>query len=341
MGHQFKATKIKPAVVLLTILALGICWAAPPARAEAPTPPPFGVPNQSPLALALLPFSPAPAWVDQPGSQSFRLTTAYSSVFTRQNTSRASLNLDMEVYYLALRYDYVLKKGLQLGVELPLAGYWGGFLDSFVEDFHRAFGLPNAGREKVPQNLVRYSASHRGQSLINQQSDQMGLGDLRLYGQWVLIEDRRAKRGLSLLAQATLPSGEVAKGLGAGGAGFGLGLAFDQGWGAFSFNANAMGLYLQNAELLAPLEVQNTLAASASLGWACTENLVLMGQLNGATPLYKDSGLAGLDNGLLQLLLGLQYLTGPKSRLMMSFAEDLIASSSPDFTLSLEWRITF
>lgn len=343
-----KSVQKKIGLVLAFWGLLIICWlsAAPSSWATggspgAPTPPPFGVPNQSPLALALLPFSPATAWVGPAGSHAFRLSTAYSSVFTKQSSKTTSLNLDMETFYLALRYDYVPRQGLQFGVEAPLIANWGGFLDNFIEDYHKAFGFPNGGRERVPQNLMRYTASQGGHSLLNVQNDTMGLGDLRLYGQWALIDDRAARRGLSLLGQATLPTGDREKGLGAGSPGFGLGLAFDQGWGDFSFNANAMGFFIQNAKLLEPLDVQNSLAGSASLGWAWTQDLTLMAQLNGATPLFSGSGVQGLDNGLLQWLLGLQYALSPKSRLMLAFAEDIIFYTSPDFTLSLEWRIVF
>ena len=189
MYRRLQKIKSRWAGVLGAILAIGLLSAAHPSWASgspaaAPTPPPFGVPNQSPLALALLPFSPATAWVGPAGSHSFRLSTAYSSVFTKQSSKTTSLNLDMEIFYLALRYDYVAHKGLQFGVEAPLLAYWGGFLDNFVEDYHKAFGLPNGGRERVPQNLVRYTASQRGHSLINMQNDTLGIGDLRLYGQW-------------------------------------------------------------------------------------------------------------------------------------------------------------
>lgn len=280
-----------PGLLLVLLLSAAVVQAS---GSYPPTPPPLGVPNQSPLALALLPFSPAPAWLGPPGSQGLRLSTAYSSVFVRQSSSRSSLNLDMELFYLALRYDYVPRRGLQLGVEAPFLVYWGGFLDSFIEGYHRALGLPNGGREQVPRDLVRYRASQPGRTLINRSSSTQGLGDLRLFGQMALIEDRPAQRALSLLAQASLPSGDQDRGLGAGRPGLGLGLAFDQGWGRLSLNANLMGFYLQDATLLAPLEVQNVLAGSVSLGWAWSPVLTLMGQINGSTPLFASTGVQGL-----------------------------------------------
>ena len=83
---------------LALLAALACLCAAIPCMAEnkAQRPEPFSINNQSPLALALLPFSPASAHVADKGANSFRVSAAYSNVFTKQSSSKATLNLDME-----------------------------------------------------------------------------------------------------------------------------------------------------------------------------------------------------------------------------------------------------
>ncbi|MCF8033625.1 MAG: DUF3187 family protein [Desulfarculaceae bacterium] len=328
---------------VLAVVAVLVLLVAAPAWAETgqPTPQsqPFAVPNQSPLALSLVPFSPQGAAVDRAGTSRLRLTTAYSSVFVRQSSSRASLDLDMELAYAALAYDYALPHGVRLGLELPAAFYWGGFMDGFIESYHRALGLPNGGREQVPQDLVRYQASSRGRRIISQDSSTQGVGDVRLKGAWSLLA--RPGMGLSLLGQLSLPSGDPDKGLGAGGAVPALGLAGGLTHGRWSFNANAMYFSLGSTSLLDPLEPDDVWAGSLSLGWAWSNALTLRAQLNGATPLVDDTGVEGLDNGMLQVLLGFQWVPTKGQLISVAFAEDLIYYTSPDFTLSLSWGWTF
>ncbi|MCB2226076.1 MAG: DUF3187 family protein [Desulfarculaceae bacterium] len=328
-------------IIAAALLALALSAAPAMASETAPSPQslPFAVPNQSPLALALVPFTPTGAAVAPAGTGRLLLTTAYSSVFVRQGSNRASLDLDMELGYVSLGYEQSLPHGVRLGVELPAAFYWGGFMDGFIESYHRALGLPNGGREQVPQDLVRYRASSRSRTIISQDSSTQGVGDLRLKGAWSLWA--RPGAALSLLGQVSLPSGDPDKGLGAGGALPALGLTGELTHGRWSLSANALYFYLGYTSLLDPLEPNNVAAGSLSLGWAWSDTLTLRAQLNGATPLLDDTGVEGLDNGMLQILLGVQWVPTHGQLISIAFAEDLIYYTSPDFTLSLSWGWTF
>ena len=128
---------------------------------------PFSVPNQSPLALALLPFSAASARVPEKGTSSFKPLAAYSSIFTKQQSDSTSLFLDMELLSVSLRYDYVVASGIQVGLELPFVFYSSGFLDHTIQEYHDIFGFPNGGRENVPNNEMHYEVRHKGKTLID------------------------------------------------------------------------------------------------------------------------------------------------------------------------------
>ncbi|MCB2192000.1 MAG: DUF3187 family protein [Deltaproteobacteria bacterium] len=300
---------------------------------------PFVVPNQSPLALSLVPFTPTSASLGPVNSSRLELTAAYSSIFVRQSSHAASLDLDMELGYLSLGYAYTLHPRVRLGLELPAAFYWGGFLDGFIESYHRALGLPNGGRENAPQDQVRYEATSRGKRIVSQDGATQAVGDLRLKGAWMLWSGRGP--ALSLLGQVSLPTGDPDKGLGAGGAIPALGLSGDVPLGRFTLNANAMYFYLGSTTLLDPLEPDDVWTGSLSLGWAWSDTLTLRGQLNGASALTGGTGVEGLDNAMLQILLGVQWKPSKGQLISLAFAEDLVYYTSPDFTLSLSWGWTF
>ena len=121
----------------------------------------------------------------------------------------------------------------------------------------------------------------------------------------------------------------------------GAGLALDHAWGDWWLNLNGMFFYLGQTNMLEPLEANNVWAASACLAYRWTEAFNLQLQLNGATALYSDTGLSGLDDGMLQVLLGAGYRTESGHGFRLALAEDLIHHTSPDFSVSLEWSLYF
>ena len=308
-------------------------------RTPIPANQPFAAPNQSPLALSLVPFTPTSAALAPAGSSSLNVTAAYSSIFVQQSSRKANLDLDMELGYVSLGYAYTPHARVRLGLELPAAFYWGGFMDGFIESYHRALGLPDGGRENAPQDQVRYDVSSRGKRIVSQDGSTQAVGDLRLKGALLLWNG--GGPAVSLVGQVSLPTGDPDKGLGAGGAIPALGLSGDLPLGRFSLNANVMYFHLGSTSLLDPLEPNDVWAGSLSLGWAWSDALTLRGQLNGATALVQDTGVEGLDNAMLQVLLGVQFKPSQGQLISLAFAEDLIYYTSPDFTLSLSWGWVF
>ena len=296
---------------------------------------PFAVPNQSPLALSLVPFTPTSAALAPAGSSNLSVTAAYSSIFVQQSSREANLDLDMELGYVSLGYAYTPHARVRLGLELPAAFYWGGFMDGFIESYHRALGLPGGGRENAPRDQVRYDVSSRGKRIVSQDGSTQAVGDLKLKGAWMLWNS--GDPAVSLVGQVSLPTGDPDKGLGAGGAIPALGLSGDLPLGRFSLNANVMYFHLGSTSLLDPLEPNDVWAGSLSLGWAWSDALTLRGQINGATALVQDTGVEGLDNAMSQVLLGVQWKPSKGQLISLAFAEDLIYYTSPDFTLSLSW----
>jgi hypothetical protein len=78
----------------------------------------------------------------------------HSNIFSF-NQQRTVLN-DFEVFSATLSLRYGLWKGGTLELYFHHAWLMGGFLDRFIEDFHRTFGLPDDDRPDFPRNAVHY-----------------------------------------------------------------------------------------------------------------------------------------------------------------------------------------
>ncbi|MCP5053220.1 MAG: DUF3187 family protein [bacterium] len=98
-----------------------------------------------------------PYWDNSPlkkgeirGSVSF-----YYSNFYTFNHAQTSFS-DFEAFSTVVGFRYGLSKGAGLEVYLRHSTIFGGILDKFIEDFHRAFNLPDADRPLFPRKIVQY-----------------------------------------------------------------------------------------------------------------------------------------------------------------------------------------
>jgi Protein of unknown function (DUF3187) len=70
------------------------------------------------------------------------------------------------------------------GVQIPYVGYDGGSLDSFIEDWHAAFGLPKGGRNNAPRNRLNFFYQRNGVTQLSLTNASAGIGDVRLTAGW-------------------------------------------------------------------------------------------------------------------------------------------------------------
>ncbi len=74
--------------------------------------------------------------------------------------------LDVESHRHLLRWEYGLVDGLEGGVELGLASFGGGFLDSRIEAFERYIGFFNETRKQARQDRFHYYIFFNGNPLV-------------------------------------------------------------------------------------------------------------------------------------------------------------------------------
>jgi len=304
--------------------------------------------NQNPVYLQNLSLAPQRAEVLPEGMLEVRVDSAYSNLFEKAQNSRASLNLDMEYWRLAIRTDYGILPGLQIGIEIPLVNMWGGFLDAFIQDFHNFFGLPNAGRSRVPNGEFHYSFAAGGRSRFDFPSTRLGLGDviLRVKGQLTGEDDDLP--AIAWFSELKFPTGKQGRGWGSGAPDLGFGMAMDFNWkrlhGYFNWGYYAMGGNSYFDEYMYDQMFAYMIAGEVSI----IDSLSVVVQLNGSTPLLHGTGLDVWDGVPLDLIIGFKGeerdLLGEWGDLVwqFGFSEDVTGTGpSVDFTVYMSIGFRF
>ncbi|MCL2479437.1 MAG: DUF3187 family protein [Treponema sp.] len=138
---------------------------------------------------------------------------------------RAYVVRDYESCVAEFGIAYNFYRNFQAGADIRLISYYGGFLDSFVENFHNFFGFPNAARDRFLQNQIYINIPNdNGVSLYLDRSA-VSLGDTDLWCKWTFFENS----GLSLafMGAFKLPTGNPDLLSGSGSPDTGLGLLAD------------------------------------------------------------------------------------------------------------------
>jgi len=294
---------------------------------------PFASSNQAGLAQGFDLPAVGDTRVLRPGEHGSELSLDLSSEYSAHEQGDELIIVDGERARLAWRYRQG-GAGWDWGVELPAVHVGGGFLDSFIEGWHDAFGLPNGGREQAPQDRYLYQYERDGTTLLLRDEEGWALGDVRLSGGWAWSET------LALRGELKLPTGDEDRLSGgvlgaAAWADWALPFDPDTGWSGFlsaGLSLNDKGEVLEDQqETLVPF-------GGAGLFYRVARPLELGAQLNLHGPLYDDSGLDELTRAGGQLVFGGRWL-GAGWALDVAVQEDILTRSSPDFSVHLGLRL--
>jgi hypothetical protein len=266
-----------------------------------------------------------------PDEQAVQLSVDVINEYYADRNASESITLDGETTKLNLLYRRGLANDLELTVNLPFLIVGGGFMDQFMQDWHRTFGLPNGGRESAPNDRRLYQYTRSGTTQLNVGDNGGGFGDVELGAGW------QAYPTLALRGMIKLPTGNQDRLTGGnlgGAAWLDWALPFAQGSSFDGFASGGVSVARRSDVL--PSQQQTALAfGGAGLGYHVTDNLQVLGQLYAHTALYKDTDLDGLRKPGLQLTLGGSYRLAPDYQINLYFQEDPIVASSPDFSIHL------
>lgn len=294
---------------------------------------PLRLKNQFPLFLIV----DSPRLESASTETSFTAGFSYSSVYLVHSSASWTANLDLEAADLDLSYRKNIPGLFELGIEVPFLSFTSGFMDGFLNDYHRAFGFSDYGRSNRPENAFLYQVEYKGSTVIEGRDGRIGLGDIRLS---VKKEIWAGDPLISLRADVELPTGNAKAGFGSGSLDTGLACLVNKRLGEKFMSYLNIGIVFPG-----PLRAEKTIDLRTFLyGGAGIEagpwgNLSLLGQiLFQGSPLPKTL-IPQIDRTAALLSFGARYGEG-KDLLELSLTEDPNTAGAPDFTFNLTYRRT-
>ena len=323
-------------IVRIAISALVAALWIGPARAAEVTP--FYTVNQSPLTQILELAGIRDPQTLRAGRTRFHLSEDIANNYAAETNATERLILDGETYRTNFRFRYGLSDRLELGTELTVNAYGGGWLDQPIQQWHSTFGLPNGGRQFAPKNRMLFFYSRAGAPSFQVNHMTQGLGDLRVTGGWNLLDNANASTHDSLTVRSAIgiPTGFDGNLMGTGA--FGGALYFAGSRNYFT-SAGPIGIYGSIGGISATPSGQLSRQrngiigiASGGIGWGMTQRLTLKTQLDWNSAVYSGSALPELSSSGVMLTTGGSYAISPSLALDFAFSEDIAPTTAPDIT---------
>ncbi len=331
LNHALQSLRVAAVAFFLNGAVLSIAAAQPVT--------PFFSSNQSPvIQLHNLPAIDS-ASILQEHRARYRLVNGLASNYTVENKPNEKLLFDGETNRTTFVYSRGVGKGWEWGVQIPFVNHSGGSLDSFIEDWHSTFGLPQGGRNTAPRNQFKYFYQRNGVSQLSLTKATSGIGDVRLTAgrQWP-----NAGKGIRLAIRSSLslPTGDSDQLRGSGTAEAALWVSADRNASWFNYPGGAFGggglLLMGKGDVLA--DQQRHVAAFASLGagvrvlpWM---TLKLQADVNSS--FYDASSLSQINATAVQLLMGGDLRINKHVQVDVMVGEDITVHASPDVVFHLD-----
>lgn len=299
--------------------------------------------NEHPLALNYLGMRARRATTQPAGVLGVALESAYASLFEDGADASGSVLVDGELWHGSARLRYGLGPRTDVEIELSLLRAGGGFLDGFVEDFHRLFGLKNGGREDREEDRLDVEIVADGETVYELEGNALELGDLPLVLTQEVWRDAREATFVAVRAGIELPTGSESRGYGNGGIDVGAGVLGETSSGDWTvFGAADWVLPAERSSFEGTdFEVDDRVDAALGLEWRWDDVTSLLAGLRYLSPLSDDIPIEEIDAPMLDLGIGAAWDVGERSRLQVSFHEDLWAAAGPDFAVRIGWSWRF
>lgn len=302
---------------------------------------PFRTVNQSPLVRIYGLPAETSATVTPSRGFTVALVQDVVSDYTVGRSRNEQIIMDSESYRWTVAARYGIGGRFEAGVEIPYLLYGGGFLDSFIIDWHKFFSLPQGGRDTAPKDRLLISYRKDGVERLRMEHAGSGIGDVTLTGGMKLYDALTADShdSLALRAALKLPSGDSGSLRGSGGTDFALYLCGSMNnfteWGALGVFGSLGGMAMTRGEVLP--DQQNNVAGFGTfgLGWGPAPWISFKVQLDAHTPLYHGSDLDELSRASLMLTSGGALKLPGDYRLDIGVSEDVAVATAPDVAFHL------
>lgn len=156
------------------------------------------------LRLSLIPVGvePLPA-----GSWLLSATTTWTN---RWAWKKNKYLVDAEVLRVGFAATYGVTDWLGLRIEVPFCVRGGGIMDGFIQGFHDAFGLGQAGRDQFPKDQFEVALWRKDgtQFRLTAEDSGIGLEDMILSSQFRVTEGSRYLPQAFLVLHLKVPTGD-------------------------------------------------------------------------------------------------------------------------------------
>lgn len=321
----------------LAPVALLAALAASTSHAQPPFAPPLPMNNRTPFTQTLI-APTAPDHTLAAKRLQLGLHTDISSHSLIESDGNTRLELDGETLTVGLDVQYRASDRWLLKLEAPFVLHSGGFLDRFIDRWHRITGLPEGERPRQSTDHLLFGYGDDNQLLITD-AQQAALGDIQLSAAYRLREvappvlDRSGGWQTNLWSQLTikLPSGrpESLTGSGATDVALSLHLIRQQldvvrPW---ALSADAYLIVTGEGELIdRQRDAQWQLGVKLSRNWSA--KLTPEVQIRYRSAVY-DNPLEALGSGSLGIDAGV-LLRGSRGYWRAGLSEDIKVDSAPD-----------
>jgi len=298
---------------------------------------PFRTANQSPLVQIYGLPRDTGADIIPPGSFLINLNQDTSSNYTVNFDDNEQITVDGETSRTVFAMRYGLAPNWEIGIEIPYIKQDGGFLDSFIIDWHDTFGLPQGGRTTVSNNRLNYSYSKDGVEKLHLSQAASGIGDVALTAGFRLYDFSASKRHdrLAIKAAVKLPTGDSSALLGSGSTDLSLQLCGSILRGTVGMFGSVGALAMSRGDVLRDQHNLFAGVGTLGIGWEPASWVVFKTQLSANTPFYRNSSLVEVSHNSLILIIGGTLKFPGDFLLDIGVTEDLEVATSPDVSFHL------
>ncbi len=294
---------------------------------------PFFTFNQSPIIQVHgLPALESAAVLAE-GRSRYRLVNDLASNYTTKQRNTESVTFDGETNRTTFTYAQGLDQGFEWGLQIPYVNHDPGNLDTFIEDWHDFFQLPQGGRDIAARNRLRYQYQDNGITQLQLTERAEGVGDVRLTGAWQWLDASKATQ-LAVRAALSLPTGDSDKLQGNGSVDTALWVSADHKDTWLGFPGGVYGgggvLLMGDGDVLPDQQRRAALFGSVGIGARVFPKMTLKLQTDFHSPLYKNSQLDQINATAVQFIMGGDLQLSEHMQLDLAVGEDLTVKASPD-----------
>lgn len=269
---------------------------------------------------------------------SLSIGLSHSSIFMVKKSADWSVDMDMELTGLDIRYRTDISNLFELGIDIPLLSFNSGFMDNALNSYHELFGFPDYGRNSRPPDVFAYEVRKNGSLVIKGKSGSIGIGDTRFSVKKTLFSGDPV---VSLRADMEVPTGNGPKGFGSGSFDFGVAALIDKriNEGIRSY-INLGVVFPGDLKAHETVRLRNFAYAGAGVEAALWNNLALLCQALIQGSPFPKTDIPTIDRPSVLLSIGGRYHSG-KDIFELSFSEDPNTAGAPDFTVAVSLKKRF